>query len=110
MRANYIVFPISPRNSAEAVAHLINKTRVKHIFLGREQSMIDLSNDATEILKAQYPHVSQPEISTIPLFQDLFDQPVADMHDLPFERKKPEEIAIYLHSSGMSQERKNLQV
>ncbi|KIJ41947.1 hypothetical protein M422DRAFT_229444 [Sphaerobolus stellatus SS14] len=100
MRANYIAFPISPRNSAAAVAHLVSKTGVKHILLGQEQSMQDLANEMTEILKTQYPSVALPQISPIPLFQDLFDQPVINMDDLPIERKSPDDIVIYLHSSG----------
>ncbi|KAH7906260.1 hypothetical protein BJ138DRAFT_1016524, partial [Hygrophoropsis aurantiaca] len=72
MRTNYIVFPISPRNSAAAVAHLINKVGVRHILVGREQAMLDLSKNSLDILRTQYPSQAVPELSTMPLFEDLF--------------------------------------
>ncbi|EGO01125.1 hypothetical protein SERLA73DRAFT_72094 [Serpula lacrymans var. lacrymans S7.3] len=72
MCTNYIAFPISPRNSATAIAHLINAVGVKHILVGREQSMLDLIRDTLEILKSQYPSVPAPALSPMLLFEDLF--------------------------------------
>ncbi|TFK38857.1 hypothetical protein BDQ12DRAFT_629926 [Crucibulum laeve] len=102
MRANYIAFPISPRNSAAAVAHLISKVNVAHILLGHEQSMIDLSNEALEILKAQHPSVALPDITPTPLFHDIYgdDDSSDNMSDLPITRTGSDDIVIYLHSSG----------
>ncbi|EGN93439.1 hypothetical protein SERLA73DRAFT_172085 [Serpula lacrymans var. lacrymans S7.3] len=66
MCANLIAFPISPRNSASAVAHLISKVGIDHILVGREQSMRDLSLAAFDKLKTQYPSTPTPELS--PMF------------------------------------------
>ncbi|PPR02158.1 hypothetical protein CVT26_012119 [Gymnopilus dilepis] len=100
MRAGYIVFPISPRNSAAAVAHLISKVATKHVFVGREQAMVDLSQDALKILRAQHSNFSEPEFTPIPLFEDLFLNSLDDPDDIPFERGEPDNTIIYLHSSG----------
>ncbi|KAH7907693.1 hypothetical protein BJ138DRAFT_455649 [Hygrophoropsis aurantiaca] len=103
MRANYIVFPISPRNSAAAVAHLISKVGVQHILVGREPATLDLSKNSLDILRTQYPLDVVPELSTMPLFEDLFPpglaNPTSD-EDLPFEYKGPDATVIILHSSG----------
>lgn len=103
MRAGYIAFPISPRNSPSAVAHLISKVHVKHVFTGRDQSMINLGREALGMLEIQQPNFSKPKLSPIPLFEDLFLDSQTDPDDIPYEKKGPDEIVIYLHSSGMSQ-------
>ncbi|KAF8968163.1 hypothetical protein BDZ97DRAFT_1655638 [Flammula alnicola] len=99
MRAGYVPFPISPRNSPSAVAHLINAVDVQHVLVGREQSMSDLAHEALEILKTSYSSAAAPELISIPQFEDLFldsdnDQPI------PYERRGGDEIVMYLHSSG----------
>lgn len=102
MRANFIVFPISPRNSAQAVAHLITKVGVDHILVGRDPSMHDLVSDALEVVKLSSPLTLQaPSVSAIPLFEDLFLQkPFGDVEGLPVVRQNPDDIVMYLHSSG----------
>jgi len=104
MRAGYTAFPISPRNSPAAVAHLISKVGVKHIFLGRDQAMADLGKKAVEILSIQHPSLSKPRFSGLPLFEDLYlgdsKGNLQDQDDIPYENKGPDQVAIYLHSSG----------
>lgn len=102
IRANFIVFPISPRNSAQAVAHLITKVGVDHILVGRDPSMHDLVSDALEIVKLSSPSTLQsPSVSPIPLFEDLFlRKPFSDAESLPVVRQNPDDIIMYLHSSG----------
>ncbi|KAF9556258.1 acetyl-CoA synthetase-like protein [Agrocybe pediades] len=99
MRAGYTAFPISPRNSPMAVAHLINKVGVKHIFLGREQAMADLKDKAFEQLQ---PGQEVPSFGPIPVFEDFY-RPSSDHcggDDLIFEKKSLDDIAMYMHSSG----------
>ncbi|PBK97000.1 acetyl-CoA synthetase-like protein [Armillaria gallica] len=72
LRANYVFFPISPRNSPVAVAHLLHKVGVQHVLVGRDASMQDLANEALGILKSQYPSDTSPEQSPIPAFEDYF--------------------------------------
>jgi hypothetical protein len=102
IRANYIAFPISPRNSAPAIAHLINKVNVTHILLGHEQSMLDLVDETLEVLQSEYPSSTKPGISPIPLFHDLYLGPSTsvNMDDLPITRNESDDIMFYLHSSG----------
>lgn len=105
MRANFIAFPISPRNSPMAVAHLINKVGVTHVFVGREQALIDLNNNAFTILKRSYPSIPLPGQSSMPLFDDLFLPPsehVLSPQDIPYERTNPDSVIIIIHSSGLS--------
>lgn len=100
MRAGYIAFPISPRNSPAAVAHLMSKVGVKHAFIGREQTMIDLGNKALTILRVQYLTIPEPELFPIPLFEDLFVDSSIDTDDIPYEKRGLDDIVVYLHSSG----------
>ncbi|KAJ7929762.1 hypothetical protein B0H13DRAFT_2652291 [Mycena leptocephala] len=103
LRANYVPFPISPRNSASAVAHLIFETGVSHLLIGHEPAMIYLAESAITILKEKYPLSVVPNVSYIPLFEDLFipvsDTPVTP-EALPFEYQGPDATAYILHSSG----------
>ncbi|THV08180.1 acetyl-CoA synthetase-like protein [Dendrothele bispora CBS 962.96] len=105
IRANYIVFPISSRNSAAAVAHLIAKANVGHILIGRDTSMQDLLTNTFEILKTQYQQFSLPGVSSMPLFEDLYTSISDEEIDvirgqIPLLRQNPEDIQLYLHSSG----------
>ncbi|KAJ7083262.1 hypothetical protein C8R44DRAFT_822628 [Mycena epipterygia] len=101
-RANYIVFPISPRNSPSAVAHLIDKVGINHLLIGNEPAMLELANNALDILKGQYPLTAAPDVSYVPLFEDLF-LPASERSpvlDLPYEYKGPDATACIMHSSG----------
>ncbi|KAK0461852.1 uncharacterized protein EV420DRAFT_1665230 [Desarmillaria tabescens] len=74
LRANFIFFPISPRNSALAVAHLLHKVGVQHVLVGRDVSMQDLARASLNILKSQYSYSSDdlPDLSPVPVFEELF--------------------------------------
>jgi acyl-CoA synthetase (AMP-forming)/AMP-acid ligase II len=104
LRANYVPFPISPRNSASAVAHLIFEAGVSHLLIGHEPAMIHLAESAVTILKEKYPLSVVPDVSYIPLFEDIFisDTPVVP-EALPFEYHGPDATAYILHSSGIVQ-------
>ncbi|KAJ7449030.1 hypothetical protein B0H11DRAFT_2079260 [Mycena galericulata] len=102
-RANYVAFPISPRNSPAAVAHLIDKVGVKHLLIGQEPAMLELANAAGDILKEKYPLTSRPDMSYVPLFEDLFlpeSERLLGPDDLPYEYKGPDSPACIFHSSG----------
>ncbi|KZT01340.1 acetyl-CoA synthetase-like protein [Laetiporus sulphureus 93-53] len=102
MRANCIAFPISPRNSPLAVAHLVSKTGVRHILVGREQATTDLANEAIQILKLQHPSVALPELSPMPLLEELFLPPEEQLSGdlVKYRYRGPDATAIILHSSG----------
>lgn len=69
MRANCVVFPISPRNSAAAVAHLLSKTTVALLLVGPEAYHQQLAEAAFQIMKEAGTHI--PIHHTTPVFQDL---------------------------------------
>ncbi|KAF9561000.1 acetyl-CoA synthetase-like protein [Agrocybe pediades] len=101
MRAGHTVFPISPKNSAAAVAHLISKVRVGHIFLGSDAAISELGVKALQIVKAEHPGLPAPSVSPMVVYRDLYTDSVA--HDdavLPPENKGPNHVAMYLHTSG----------
>ncbi|TFY68318.1 hypothetical protein EVJ58_g1099, partial [Rhodofomes roseus] len=101
MRANYVAFPISPRNSPLAVAHLINKVGVSHVLVGREQAMQDLVNEALAILTTRYDAHTLPTLSPMPLFEELFLPETAEKAEPPsYVYKGPDALAMVLHSSG----------
>ncbi|KAI3597624.1 hypothetical protein WG66_003128 [Moniliophthora roreri] len=54
MRANYVLFPISPRNSAIAVAHLVAQAKVGHVLVCAEDPTRELLDIALNILKERY--------------------------------------------------------
>ncbi|KAJ6553311.1 hypothetical protein B0H19DRAFT_1263705 [Mycena capillaripes] len=103
LRANYVPFPISPRNSPSAVANLISKAGVSHLLIGREPAMMRLADHAVRILKEQYSTTAVPDVSYALLFEELFvsvtDTSVAS-ETLPFEYKGPDATACIMHSSG----------
>ncbi|KAF9552954.1 acetyl-CoA synthetase-like protein [Agrocybe pediades] len=103
LRAGYIVFPISPRNSSSAVAHLISMVNAECVLVGRDPAMSALANDALNIMTAHYTDNSTPALATMPAFQDLFvSGPGAaqSTDDIPFEKRDPGETILYIHSSG----------
>ncbi|KAJ7087037.1 hypothetical protein C8R43DRAFT_939403, partial [Mycena crocata] len=103
LRANYIVFPISPRNSPAAVSYLINKVGVDHLLIGHEPVMLQLANDALEILGREFPRMVPPDVSHVPSFEDLYlpaSERSISPEDLPYEYKGPDVTACIMHSSG----------
>ncbi|THV08167.1 acetyl-CoA synthetase-like protein [Dendrothele bispora CBS 962.96] len=110
MRANYIPFPISPRNSPQAVAHLISKVGAVHILVGYDQSMQHLMERAVEFLKEDHGYTSDkiPTTSMIPVFEDLYlndgakgPEKVAKIKkEIPWIKLQPQDIQFYMHSSG----------
>ncbi|KAJ7191755.1 hypothetical protein B0H12DRAFT_1039746 [Mycena haematopus] len=101
MRANYVIFPISPRNSPAAVAHLIAKANVKYVLLGHEPAMQELMTAALTILKTD-PLGNLPDVSLAPLFEDLFleNSTLISPDTLPYEYHGPDATACIMHSSG----------
>jgi acyl-CoA synthetase (AMP-forming)/AMP-acid ligase II len=103
LRANYVPFPISPRNSAAAVAHLMFKAGVSHLLIGHEPAMADIAKHALEIFKDQFPDSTVPDVSLVPLFDDLFLPAVENLPGpgtLPYEYMGPDATALIAHSSG----------
>ncbi|OSC97580.1 acetyl-CoA synthetase-like protein [Trametes coccinea BRFM310] len=51
MSLGYTVFPISSRNSAQVVAHLVEKTAIRLLYVSADSEMQALSNSADKILR-----------------------------------------------------------
>lgn len=98
MRSGCVAFPISPRNSPAAVAHLIQQTDSHHVFVSSDHAMQSLTARAKAIIPGSYDLV----IHATPNFEELF--PASD--ELSLEpnfvppRKGPQEVATIYHSSG----------
>ncbi|KAF4612641.1 hypothetical protein D9613_011797 [Agrocybe pediades] len=100
LRAGYIGFAISPRNSPAAVAHLINKVDVKCLLIGHDLVITGLANNALQMMASQYPGSEKPIVVPMPVFEDLYMDSADDPDDLPFEKRDPDDIILYMHSSG----------
>ncbi|TCD70281.1 putative NRPS-like protein biosynthetic cluster [Steccherinum ochraceum] len=97
VRANYIAFPISPRNSPAAVAHLLKKVGVSFLFIGPENNHQQLAAAAFKCLEAE--GVSVPDHCNMPVYEDLMG-PEHQTKLLPRYDYRPEETSIIIHSSG----------
>ncbi|KZT66436.1 hypothetical protein DAEQUDRAFT_739999 [Daedalea quercina L-15889] len=83
IRANYVAFPISPRNSPSAVAHLLKQVGVSHILVAREQAIQRLLSEALDILTTRHGVLDLPTKSPMLLFEDLFSPQAGTLQDVP---------------------------
>ncbi|OSX58884.1 hypothetical protein POSPLADRAFT_1059977 [Postia placenta MAD-698-R-SB12] len=103
IRANFVVFPLSTRNSPAAIAHLLNKVDAKHILASKEQSITDLVRDALDIMRTEYSPATIPTVSSTFTFEELFSSPsngLVTSEELPHNSREPDAPALILHSSG----------
>jgi acyl-CoA synthetase (AMP-forming)/AMP-acid ligase II len=100
MRAGLAVFPISPRNSPEAVAHLLKKSAARHLMVGGEPMLQKLADSSLELLRAD-GHPETP-VSNMPQFEDLYprDCTHTDFNYYPAVKFDLHAPALILHSSG----------
>lgn len=99
MKADYVVFPISPRNSAEAVAHLLKKVSVRYVLVSKDPAMQAIMKGALDVLQLSADHNALPSSISFPSFEDLFTgTPSTD--EVPDGRGKLDDVVMYIHSSG----------
>jgi acyl-CoA synthetase (AMP-forming)/AMP-acid ligase II len=100
LRAGFAVFPISPRNSPEAIAHLLKKTGTRHLLVGGEPMLQKLAAGSLELVRAD----GHPEIplSSMPRFEDLYphESSNSDFKHYPPVRFDLDAPSLILHSSG----------
>ncbi|THH29823.1 hypothetical protein EUX98_g4374 [Antrodiella citrinella] len=99
MRAGFTFFAISPRNSPEAVAHLLTKTETAFLLVSPESSTVTLAESASGII--QSTGGVSPKIDRMPVFEDL----CAAVDDVSFDSYPTvahdgESVAMIFHSSG----------
>ncbi|KAH8114663.1 acetyl-CoA synthetase-like protein [Phellopilus nigrolimitatus] len=97
LRAGYTVFPISPRNSPAAVAHLLRKANVTHILIGSENAIQSLVVASFNLLEDDYR--SSMQTSIIPSFKELYFTDVLT-EPAPTIQFDLDCISVILHSSG----------
>ena len=95
LRTGLAVFPISTRNSADAVRHLLAVTGAQYLLLSVEPMISSLAEDALE---------NGPQVTVIhmPVFEDLFSLDQTEKY-YPRGTRDPNALSIILHSSGISQ-------
>jgi acyl-CoA synthetase (AMP-forming)/AMP-acid ligase II len=93
MRAGFIPFPISPRNSAIAVAHLINVTKSRYVLVSSDTAMQGLYTSARERIES-----TEVQVFDMPTFEQLYGTECEPLP--PLKDKKIDDSAIILHSSG----------
>jgi hypothetical protein len=94
VRAGYVVCHLSTRNSAPAIAHLLEKVGAKHLLISAEPSIRFVALEALE----QIGQDRDTFISNMPSYSDIInDQPV---RLLPKRNFSPDGKFLYLHSSG----------
>ncbi|KAJ6599959.1 hypothetical protein DFH09DRAFT_970599 [Mycena vulgaris] len=97
LRAGYQAFPISPRNSDVAVAHLLRSTSCAHVFVSADAAMQKLAGAAAEKISALGGEL---KIISMPTFDELFEASDAFESLPPMDKVGLDEPAIILHSSG----------
>lgn len=100
MRAGYVPFPISTRNSPGAIAHLLSKTQATHLVVGPEKKYQDLAAAAYQLMEKD--NVSLLPQTTMPVFEDIYKDASVPYDPLPPYKPGVEDAALMTHSSGMS--------
>ncbi|KAI8996240.1 acetyl-CoA synthetase-like protein [Trametes punicea] len=96
MYLGYTVFPLSVRNSAPAIVHLVRRTSLRHLFVSQDPSMQRLAHEAKDLLAAEDYEV---EILPLPEFQHLYNER-EDGLDIEMGPLSEEGTCLILHSSG----------
>ncbi|RDX49617.1 acetyl-CoA synthetase-like protein [Lentinus brumalis] len=89
-------FPISTRNSAIAIAHLVTKTGVKQMFVSADPAMQRLAHETNELLAKDGKEF---ELLPMPTYEDMYG-PGGDDALVPMGKVSPNKTCIILHSSG----------
>lgn len=107
LRTGWPLFLISPRNSSEAVAHLLKKAGVTHLFVSTESSVQALASDAIA-------HVSPTVVQKLamPTFDILFPAIGIDSSFVPepLGEINLDDRALVLHSSGTVKEQPSKEI
>ncbi|KAF8880544.1 hypothetical protein BD779DRAFT_1675887 [Infundibulicybe gibba] len=99
MRAGYLAFPISPRNSDVGVANLLQKTGAQHVFVSQDQAMQKLISSARERAAEGDASISI-DVLPVPSFEELYVPSNPDQELLPpMPKRDTLGAALILHSS-----------
>lgn len=98
MYLGYTPFPLSVRNSAVAVAHLVRRMSVRDVIVSPDAGMQRIAHEAKEQLAKEGYELN---ILPLPQYRDLYNESDdgLDVKMGPLNADKP---AVILHSSGWS--------
>lgn len=96
MRAGYSAFPISPRNSPAAVAHLLQKVKVAHVLVGSERAFRALISESLALIEGE----EKPTISVMLSNDTIYLEDDEDFVPLAPVKYHAGDIAYLVHSSG----------
>ncbi|KAJ6588257.1 acetyl-CoA synthetase-like protein [Mycena capillaripes] len=94
LRAGYQAFPISPRNSDIAIAHLLQSTDCTHVFVSADDAMQKLAGAAVGRMSAKI------KLLPVPTFEELFAPSDPPVLLPPMHKTSLDAPAVILHSSG----------
>ena len=105
MRAGLTVFMISPRNSPEAIAHLLRGSGVRHLLVEPTAVMQTLANQSLDLIRASDATDEEKslEYSDMPVFQELYlEAPQSNLTtgEYPAVKVNMNAPTLILHSSG----------
>ena len=101
IRAGYIPFSLSPRNSPAALAHLLSETNTAHVFVSGDPSMQALWAGVEKVLQGT-GHPTCQAIPT-PFYAQLYEERSEDgLAILPAPGANLNSVGLMLHSSGMT--------
>lgn len=96
MRLGYIPFPISVRNSAPAVTHLMKMTNTKYLVISGDPPVQTIAN-----LVCHQHDGNNIAIIPMPTFSDIYSCNLKTHEPLPpFKRPEWTQTALIMHSSG----------
>ncbi|KAJ7457190.1 hypothetical protein B0H11DRAFT_2243454 [Mycena galericulata] len=98
LRAGCTVFPLSTRNSAIAIAHLIAESGIKYLLVSQDAHMQDIAHKADTVLQLKNVHI---KIIPIPTYEEISTDEHADLEALPpLQAIDDERVLLIAHSSG----------
>lgn len=101
VRAGCIAFPVSTRNTDATVAHLIQKTGAKYVFISGDNAMKNLASGARKLVAAD--GAGDVELLSMPSFDEIFGSSIDGEGFVPLPpltHPDKDAIAFILHSSG----------
>ncbi|KAI0743082.1 acetyl-CoA synthetase-like protein [Daedaleopsis nitida] len=91
-------FPISTRNSPQAVAHLLKQTKTGSLLISADPAMQKLARDAVTLLTSEGVRV---ELLLMPSFDAIYTESAEGALELPIVvSASPDSVPLILHSSG----------
>jgi acyl-CoA synthetase (AMP-forming)/AMP-acid ligase II len=103
IRAGYVAFPISPRNSAIGIANLLVKTKCTFLFVSEDAPMESLAEEALGMLGSDPELIQHSKVHqlALPTFDGLFPEKDDGFKPLPPFRTPSVDTPVFiLHSSG----------